>query len=184
MIKHLYSRMNSHQWSKQSRYIDFDSYDGVLLRKARDSYVCHPASMNKELVDVVTALNVQVAFTMRCETIDVLVAKLSPQQTTIRMLDQSQLQVIDSLSEVSSSKTKKFQYACLVRREKLLLVWHDDMQRIIPHATNLEEKLLSIVSHGSSNLELSLLTIIRFGAQQFLLSTAAHRLDLRATPSA
>ena len=146
MIRHLHSRMNAHQWSKQSRYIDFDSYDGVLLRKSRGSYVCHPPSMNDKLVDVVTALNVQVAFTMRCETIDVLVAKLSPQQITIRMLDQSQLQVVESLSDVSSSSIKKFQYACLVRKEKLLLVWHDDMQRIIPHAQRLEEKLLSIVS--------------------------------------
>jgi len=41
---------------------------------------------------------------------------------------------------------KKFQYACLVRDERMALVWHDDLQQIIPHATRLEEKLLSLVS--------------------------------------
>ena len=145
MVKHMYSRLNAHQWSKQSRYVDYDSYDGVLLRKARGSYECYPPTMSGELVNAVTHLNVQLAFTMRCETIDVLVSKLSTHQTSGQMLDQSQLQVVESLAQMGTSSIKKFQYACLVRQEKLLLVWHDDMQRIMPHAQRLEEKLLSIV---------------------------------------
>jgi hypothetical protein len=37
----------------------------------------------------------------------------------------------------------------LVREEQIVLIWHDDLQQIIPHATRLEEKLLSLVSLGS-----------------------------------
>jgi hypothetical protein len=42
-------------------------------------------------------------------------------------------------------KLKKLQYAALVRREETLLVWHDDLQQILPHSMRLEEKLLSLV---------------------------------------
>jgi hypothetical protein len=66
-------------------------------------------------------------------------------QQELRLKDGSQLQFVDSLSTVASTSIKKFQYACLVRDERMVLVWHDDLQQIIPHATRLEEKLLSLV---------------------------------------
>lgn len=66
-------------------------------------------------------------------------------QNELKLKDGSQLQFVDSLAVVASTGIKKFQYACLVREERMLLVWHDDLQQIIFHATRLEEKLLSLV---------------------------------------
>ena len=60
----------------------------------------------------------------------------------------SQLQIIDSLADISTStKTKKLQYAALIREEQLMLVWHDDLDRIMTHAARLEDKLLALVSN-------------------------------------
>lgn len=83
---------------------------------------------------------------MCTETVDVVLSSLEPFQTELPMAGGSQLQVMDSLNDIAQNTVKKFQYACLVRKERLLLIWHDDLQDIIPHASRMEEKLLSLVS--------------------------------------
>jgi hypothetical protein len=92
---------------------------------------------------------VEVAFTMRTDMINGLFESWDDGQTELRLKDGSQLQFVESLATVASMSIKKFQYACLVREEQIVLIWHDDLQQIIPHATRLEEKLLSLVSLGS-----------------------------------
>ena len=118
----------------------------MLLRKARGQYITAPVNVNPLLLSVIKKLNVEVAFTMRTDAIDAIVATLEDFQTDILLTDGSQVQVLDSLQEILTSHIKKFQYAALIRSEKMLLVWHDDLQQILPHALQIEDKMLSLVS--------------------------------------
>ncbi|KAK3685939.1 glycosyl transferase family group 2-domain-containing protein [Podospora appendiculata] len=118
---------------------------GVLYRKSRGKYVTYPESISLPLLECVQRLNMVIAFTMKAEMIEGITSSLSPGQTELRFIDGSQLQVAESLDVMASSNVKKFQYACLVRQEGILLVWHDDLHQIVPTATRLEEKLLSLV---------------------------------------
>lgn len=108
-------------------------------------------------------MNVEVAFTMKTDTIHDVLASLEPYQSELRLPDGSQLQIVGSLSEIMTTTMKKFQYACLVVQEGLLLVWHDDIQQILPHASVLEEKLLSLVKNFSTASIRTILTRCRFG---------------------
>ena len=103
--------------------------------------VIHPV-----LQDAVMRLNVIVALTMRPEMLDGILASLTPGQTELKFKDGSQVQIIESLTLAQPTSVKKFQYACVCRRERLVLVWHDDLQGIVPQATRMEEKLLALVS--------------------------------------
>lgn len=112
-------------------------------------YVTAPLDINHDLLVAVQKINVEVAFTMATDTTNMVLASLPPHQTELVLHDGSQLQVVDSLEEISrgaSSKIKKFQYACVVRRENLLLIWHDDISVILKHAQEVERKLLALVS--------------------------------------
>jgi hypothetical protein len=53
---------------------------------------------------------------------------------------------MSQVASSSASSIKKYQYAALIREERVLLVWHDDLDRIIPHAVDIESRLLSLVS--------------------------------------
>lgn len=119
------------------------------MRRSRGNYVTEPEYIDSTLLAAVQKINPEVAFTMSTETTDVIFSTLQPHQTEIILPNGSQLQVIGSLSDVAastSSTVKKFQYAALIREERLLLVWHDDLDRILAHAGDLEGKLLAMVS--------------------------------------
>jgi hypothetical protein len=118
---------------------------GALLRKSRGSYVTSPENISPKLLEAVQRMNVEVAFTMRPHVLDGIVSALLPGQTDTKLNDGSQLQVLPSLDAVTAASVRKFQYACLVRQEKMLLVWHDDLEHIVPHAARMEEKLLALV---------------------------------------
>jgi hypothetical protein len=110
---------------------------------------------NPSLLSATQKLNVEVTFTMRTDAVDAILAALEPFQTDVLFTDGSQVQVVDSLRDILTTNVKKLQYAALIRQEKMLLVWHDDLQQILPHAARTEEKLLSLVSrvsHTSRNV--------------------------------
>lgn len=147
MAKYLYSRVSVQLWMSQTdirypgltphSYSNGTSPNGVLLRQQRGIYVAAPLNINHDLLAAVQKINVEVAFTMATDTTKLVLAPLPPHQTELVLHDGSQLQVVDSLEEISrgaTSKIKKFQYAYVVRRENLLLIWHDDISVIFKHA--------------------------------------------------
>jgi hypothetical protein len=143
MINYIYGRVSSHKWLPDPRS---GQPRGVLLRKGRGTYICEPEAIDSTLLGAVQTMNVEVAFTMATETVQAILNVLTPGQTEIFLGNGSQLQIIDSLANISTS-TKKLQYAALIREEQLMLVWHDDLERIMSHAARLEDKLLALVSN-------------------------------------
>lgn len=55
--------------------------------------------------------------------------------------------IIDSLDDLISAKeiTWDSSYACLVRKEKLVLCWTDSVESILLHGADVERKLLGSV---------------------------------------
>jgi hypothetical protein len=144
MISYLYKKIVSSGWAPA----DPDPADcmGVLVRKQRGTYITMPTPINDSLLDAAVKLNIIAALTMRPEMLDGILASLMPGQTELRFHDGSQLQILDSIMLVDQSTIKKFQYACVCRQEKLILVWHDDLTNLTPQAAKIEERLLSLVS--------------------------------------
>lgn len=147
MISYLYKRIAASGWIPPDSFRHQEDCLGVLLRRSRGNYVTAPDPVHHVLLGAVIRLNLVVAMTMRPQMLDGILASLSPGQTELRFKDGSQLQIIDSLTFAQPTTVKKFQYACVCRQERLVLVWQDDLQNIIPHANRLEEKLLSLVSY-------------------------------------
>jgi hypothetical protein len=158
MVSYLYGRILSNRWLSNTRTpadtptssIYNFSCGGILLRQSRGAYVSQPVGLAPELLAAVQKLNVEVAFTMSTEITDLIFSLLAPGQTELVLgLGGSQYQILDSLEEIAkstSSKVKRFQYACFVQREKVLLLWHDDVERILVHAAEVERTLLTVVS--------------------------------------
>jgi len=133
---------NSH--SPTSNY-DRSQYQGVLLRQSRGVYITQPVALAPDLVATVQRLNVQVAFTMTTELTSLIFSILAPNQTELVLPhDSTQYQILESFEEMSkatSNKVKRFQYTCFVRKERMLLLWHDDVEQILVHAANIEAQL-------------------------------------------
>jgi cellulose synthase/poly-beta-1,6-N-acetylglucosamine synthase-like glycosyltransferase len=156
MNTYLHKRMVASGWMPAEH--DPEDCLGVLMRRARGSYVTSPEPAHHVLLGAVMRLNLVVAMTMRPQMLDGILDSLVPGQTELRFKDGSQLQIIDSLTQAQPSNVKKFQYACVCRQERLVLVWQDDIQNMIPQATRIEERLLSLV-WGDAKLPFNILQL-------------------------
>ncbi|POR37042.1 Uncharacterized protein TPAR_02762 [Tolypocladium paradoxum] len=158
MVSYLYNRVIASGWVPPESVRTPDDCLGVLLRRARGNYVTAPDPVHHVLLGAVVRLNLAVAVTMRPQMLDGILRSLAPGQTELKFKDGSQVQIIDSLTLAHSASVKKFQYACVCRQERLVLVWHDDLQHIVPVATQMEEKLLSLV-WGEGRLPFNILNM-------------------------
>lgn len=155
MITYLNNRVVASCWiPPASARVPGDRF-GVLMKRSRGQYVTFPEEIHPSLLACVQRLNLVVAFTMKPQMLHGILTALTPGQTELKLTDGSQLQIAESLNSMVPANVKKFQYACLVRAEGMLLVWHDDLQLIVPVATKLEEKLFALV-WGTGSLPFSI----------------------------
>lgn len=157
MMKFLRKQVVSNDWIPAEPRLQKQSGLGVLYRKSRGHYIMLPSDFDPELVACVSRLNVTAAFTMKPELLDSIVETLGRGQTELKFMDGSQLQVSESFASMTHSKVKKFQYASLVRREAVLLVWHDDVQQLVPTAAKLDRKLIASI-WGTGSLPLGVVS--------------------------
>lgn len=124
MVKFLHSRVKTSNWLGDATPDEaYRECLGVLIRKSRGIYATAPNAVHPDLVAAVQKLNAQVAFTMRTDSVEIILDSLEEFQTDLVMKDGSRLQVMDSLSSISSVNVKRFQYCCVLRDERMILIW-------------------------------------------------------------
>ncbi|KAL1955710.1 hypothetical protein VTO42DRAFT_8182 [Malbranchea cinnamomea] len=154
IIKYLHARLTANRWYSVPDDPTIQ-YHGLLLRKGRGIYISEPEQVHPLLLAAVQKINVPVAFTISTETTKIIFSLLQPMQTELVLPSGFQVQVVDSLANIAcspSSFVKKFQYAALVREERILLVWHDELDKILVHAEDVEGKLLAFICGRSTAL--------------------------------
>lgn len=119
---------------------------GVMIRKSHGDFASEPERIDIELLDAVKKINPGVALTMSTEGTSAVFDAIDPSETELLFQNGSQIQIYDSMAEIAQSSTvKKYQYAALVRRERVLLVWHDDLSAILSQAMEVESRMLALV---------------------------------------
>ncbi len=109
-------------------------------------FATEPSRIDPELLEAVKKINPGVALTMATEGTAAVFDVIEPAETELLFQNGSQVQIYDSLAELARSSTiKKFQYAALVRQERVLLVWHDDLGAILSQAMEIESRMLALI---------------------------------------
>lgn len=120
--------------------------EGVLIRKSAGEYVTEPKDVDHNLLGAVKRINPGVALTMSTDGTQAIFDVLEPYETELMFQNGSQIQIFDSMADIANSiNIRKFQYAALVRQERLLLVWHDDLGAILSQAMEIESRMLALV---------------------------------------
>lgn len=163
MIKYLHGKVSAQQWFTPTETEPSEQCKGVLIRKSRGHYVTEPEDIDADLRNAAENINFEVGFTMATETTRIIFSTLQPQQTEVLLPDGSQIQIIDSIIDIASGSViaKKFQYAALLRQERVLLLWHDDLNKILTHAASIEEKLLTQVRLSKNLCPSALITYLQ-----------------------
>ena len=120
---------------------------GVLIRKPNNDYVTEPRNIDEGLLAAVKRINPGVALTMSTDSTDAVFDMLEDQLT---FSNGSQIQIFESLDAVVQSPSiKKFQYAALVRQERILLIWHDNLGTIVSHAMEVDSRIFRLVCEST-----------------------------------
>jgi hypothetical protein len=120
--------------------------EGVLIRKGFGEYVTEPQNINRDLLGAVKRINPGVALTMSTDGTQAIFDVLEPHETELMFQNGSQIQIFDSMADIAATiNIKKFQYAALVRQERVLLVWHDELGAILSQAMEIESRILALV---------------------------------------
>ncbi|KAH7390820.1 glycosyl transferase family group 2-domain-containing protein, partial [Phaeosphaeria sp. MPI-PUGE-AT-0046c] len=145
IIKHLHAKATSMRWMTPGAPMPH-SCEGVLIRKGLGEYVTEPQAIDRDLEAAVARINPGVALTMSTDGTQAIFDVLEPHETELMFQNGSQIQIYDSMAEIAGSITiKKFQYAALVRQERILLVWHDELGAILSQAMEIESRILALV---------------------------------------
>jgi hypothetical protein len=122
---------------------------GVAIRLPDGNYATEPQNTHHDIYRVLQSLNCKVAFTMSSEITAALIDQISPFQTEIQVQPRGlRIPVVSSLAELAGGKTgvNKKSYMCVLREERVVLVWNDSVEGILTHGTDIEGILVGIVS--------------------------------------
>ncbi|KAF1356043.1 hypothetical protein EJ07DRAFT_181633 [Lizonia empirigonia] len=151
IIKHLYAKASSMRWIEPGVPRPFEKA-GVLIRKSNSDYVTEPKDINHCLLAAIKRVKPGVALTMATDGTDAVFNVLEAYETQLMFSNGSQIQIYESLAEITQSPSiKKFQYAALVRQERVLLIWHDDLGAILSQAMEIESRILGLVWGSAKN---------------------------------
>lgn len=122
------------------------------MRKAQGEFASEPRHVDPELLEAVKKINPGVALTMSTEGTGAVFDVLEPNETELLFQNGSQIQIYDSMADIAQSSTiRKYQYAALVRQERVLLVWHDDLGAILSQALEIESRMLALIWGSAKN---------------------------------
>jgi len=122
---------------------------GVMIKLVDDQHSIHPPTLHPTVLEAMSLLDIAIAFTMSSEITSTLFRHMSPYQTEILVQPQGiKIPIVESMEDVIYlASTKKMRGAsCIVRKERLVLVWSNSVENILPHGAELEKLLLETVS--------------------------------------
>jgi hypothetical protein len=122
---------------------------GVLLRQSNGTYSVEPQDLPETLVRTVAKLGVQAAFAIATDSTEAIFDVIGDEDHGIMLGDGLDLQVVDcmaNLMRIGLAQARRFPYAALIRSERILLVWHDEVDKVLQQAVATEEELMKLVS--------------------------------------
>jgi hypothetical protein len=151
-VKYLHRRCASAKWlqpleDENGIYLESGTI-GVAVRRPEGQYTTEPVEMVPEFIQSLQHLQCKAAFTMSSDITNALFDQLSPLQTEVEVQPRGiRIPIVQSLEELALGRTGVTgkSYICLIKRERIALVWNDSVEGILNHGVDIEEKLLGLV---------------------------------------
>jgi len=122
---------------------------GVMMKLAYNQHAIHPSTLHPMAVEAINSIDAAIAFTMASEITATLFRQMSPYQSEIVVQPQGiRIPIVESFGDITrlASTDQIRGSSCIVRKERIILVWSNSVENILPHGAELEMLLLETVS--------------------------------------
>ncbi|OCK77120.1 hypothetical protein K432DRAFT_418823 [Lepidopterella palustris CBS 459.81] len=150
MAKFIHRRVLDKGWLKLDESMKEASCDylGVVMQVEDGEsvkYISEPENISSDLRIACERLSLPVAFTMSSEICAPIFNRLSEEDTEITLTPYNTIvPVVKSLSDLAKNDTgvKRRDFMCLIRQEKIALVWSHTVENIMAQGADVESKLM------------------------------------------
>ncbi|KAI0315682.1 glycosyl transferase family group 2-domain-containing protein [Amylostereum chailletii] len=142
LLHHIFKQTQGDAWFKPTTE---NVHAGVCLRVSAGQFRCFPYE-NLYLSPFeasVRVLNPAVAVKVRSAAIHVALGSVPEDANAIYIDDDTRIQVLDTIFDLP--RGDKEQCGAFIRDERVLVVWSDDLNTIIPTCRDFEDKLIKLV---------------------------------------
>ncbi|QSZ28760.1 hypothetical protein DSL72_003265 [Monilinia vaccinii-corymbosi] len=152
VAKYLHRRCAAAKWlhpiEEDDGTINESSWVGVAMRRPDGGYYTEPPNFNNDFYTVLQYLNCKVVFTMSSDITAALMDQIGPFQTELQVHPRGiRLPIVQNLSELASggSGVSKKSYLCVLREERLVLIWNESVESIMTHGADVEGILVGLI---------------------------------------
>lgn len=126
---------------------------GVAIRSTEDEhYAREPSTVDGDFIEALGTLDAKVGLTMSSEITENLFAQVTPFQTDLQLGPRTRIPVVQFLEQILSGsvEVEHNAYACLLREERIVMLWNDTVEGILAHGAVVEDKLMGHMSFKES----------------------------------
>lgn len=143
------------QQAVQKSLISQELWQGVVLKKARGDYACHPPQlkvMENGLYDMVSKMNIRFAMTV-CTPVTrtILDSMAMVDLDFVPVPDGLRVQILKPMMDLPQCKLHHF--AAFVEDLKTLVVWDDEVDHLLQRAEDLETGFVKLIWAPSDGLD-------------------------------
>ncbi|QIW99919.1 hypothetical protein AMS68_005437 [Peltaster fructicola] len=146
MVNWLYQQQMERLWT----YGEHD--EGVMLKKARDTYACSPAEIMAEphgFFQAVQTLNVKTAMTVNTRVIKLFLQ--DNDRPYVPLGNGLRLQVLSDIS--SLPRCQKHHFAAFIADRAILVVWDDEPRHLLDRVKSILDALMRVVWDDQSSMQ-------------------------------
>jgi hypothetical protein len=157
MVRYMHKQCESSGWLNSQQCPD-PSVVGVMIRRASDQQTIHPPSLNPMTIETIHSIDCGIAFTLTSEITATFFRQMSPFQSEISVQPQNiKIPIVETFEDlIYLATTKRLTgTVCVVRKERIILVWSESIESILPHGAEVERLLLETVSFFFFNIPIS-----------------------------
>ncbi|PQE16287.1 glycosyltransferase family 2 protein [Rutstroemia sp. NJR-2017a WRK4] len=152
VAKYLQRRCAAAKWQQpieeEDGTVRESSWVGVAMKLPDGSYCTEPPNADNHFYSAMQQLNSKVAFTMSSDITAALMDQITPFQTELQVHPRGiRLQIVQNLAELADGQTgvSKRSYMCILREERLVLIWNDSVEGILTHGADVEGILVGLI---------------------------------------
>jgi hypothetical protein len=147
MVQYMHKQCENSGWLNRHHSPD-PSAIGVMIKLGKDELARHPPTLNPTVIAAFESIDAPIAFTMSSDITASLFRQMSPYQTDIVIQPHGILiPIVQSMQQVAdlANDNQMRGNACIVRNERMVLVWTDSVENLLPHGAELEKLLIETV---------------------------------------
>ena len=131
MAKFLHGKGTANSWFKVN---EPGKPVGVLLRQSNGNYIAEPQDISTTLVQTVSELRLPVVFAIATESTEAIFDVISDEDHEVMLSDGLHIQVFHSMDDLVGNELSlegRDPYAALIKNERILLIWQDDVDKAL-----------------------------------------------------